>query len=92
MVDFGKLGFENVERGFCYFESKMCILGFKMMILLLDVDIGTFGLILRLEGKNPNLLYKLIGVINLGILLLFGIELEIRKLAHYIVKRWSWIY
>ena len=39
MVDFGKLGFENVEKGFCYFDSKICILGFKIMILLLVVDI-----------------------------------------------------
>mgnify|MGYP003702489855 FL=1 len=46
---------------------------------MLVVDIWTMGSILEKWGKNPNLLYKLIGVINLGKVLAFGIELEIMK-------------
>ena len=59
MVDLGKLGFENVEKGVCYFDSKICILGFKIMMLLLVGDIGTFELISRVGGKSPNLLFKI---------------------------------
>ena len=42
--------------------------------------------------ENPNWVYKLIGIINLKKLWLYGIELEIMKLAHYIVEWWSLIY
>ena len=58
---------------------------------MLVVDIWTMGSILEKGGKHPNFLYKLIGVINLGKVLAFGIELEIMKLTHYMVEQWTWI-
>ena len=61
MLKLGKfwdLGFQNAKRGFCYFDSKMCTLGFKMRLFMLVVDIWTMGSILEKGGKNPNLLCK----------------------------------
>ena len=95
MLKLGKfwdLGFQNVKRGFCYFDSKICVLGFKIRLLLLVVDIWAIGAIMGNGVENPNLLYKLIDIINLGKLWTYGIKLEIMKLPHYVVKWWSRIY
>ena len=61
------------------------------MILLLVVELRTIGLLLEKGVENLNLLYKLIGMINLRKLWLYGIELEIMKLVHYMVEQWSLI-
>ena len=74
------------KEGFVILIPRMCIMSFKIMILLLVVDILTIGSILRNGVENPNWLYKLICMINLGKLCLYRIELEIMKLTHYIVE------
>ena len=48
-----------LKKGYIILISRMCILTFKMMILLLVGDIGTFELISRVGGKSPNLLFKI---------------------------------
>ena len=74
------------QRRFYYFDSKMSILSFKIAVLMLIVDIWAIGSILENGGESPNSLCKLIGIIKLGKMLIFGIELEIMKLTHYMVE------
>ena len=72
--------------------ANMCILGLKIRLVIFIVDIWTFGSILRNGRESPNLLYKLIGIINLGKLWEYGLGLEIMKLAYYEIEWWSLIY
>ena len=81
-----RLRVSKCQRGFYYFDSKMSILGFKIVVLMLVVDLWTIGSMLENEGKSPNSLCKLICIINLGKMLVFGIELELMKLTHYMVE------